>query len=102
MEFIAANIEHQKWQHREAAVMAFGSILEGPSPENLKQVINQVIEYSYLVFMLEDPPLKSPYLGRTTKYQDKYFFLKFFASLWYFSEVNSVVKVYPFRYRGRI
>ena len=44
MDFIAANIDHQKWQHREAAVMAFGSILEGPSPDNLKTCINQVCD----------------------------------------------------------
>ena len=42
MTFIAQNIESQSWQNREAAVMAFGSILEGPSPENLKPLIDQV------------------------------------------------------------
>ena len=43
MNFIAANIESKQWQNREAAVMAFGSILEGPSPDKLKPCIDQVL-----------------------------------------------------------
>lgn len=43
MSFIAANIENKQWQNREAAVMAFGSILEGPSPDKLKPCIDQAL-----------------------------------------------------------
>ena len=42
MDFIGSNFESPKWQHREAALMCFGSILEGPSVENLKPAIDQV------------------------------------------------------------
>ena len=42
MEFIGSNFENPKWQNREAALMCFGSILEGPSVENLKPAIDQV------------------------------------------------------------
>lgn len=49
MEFIANNIESKQWQQREAAVMAFGSILEGPSPDNLKPCIDQVETLLYLL-----------------------------------------------------
>ncbi|XP_068752252.1 importin subunit beta-1-like [Montipora capricornis] len=34
--FITANIELEDWKSRDAAVMAFGSILEGPDPNSLK------------------------------------------------------------------
>ena len=39
MGFISAHMEDADWRKREAAIMAFGSILEGPPPEKLKQVL---------------------------------------------------------------
>lgn len=36
IDFITANIEREDWKSRDAAVMAFGSILEGPDPNALK------------------------------------------------------------------
>ena len=42
MDFIGSNFENPKWQNREAALMCFGSILEGLAVENLKPAIDQV------------------------------------------------------------
>lgn len=43
LEFFVANIEQPDWRNREAAVMAFGSILEGPEIEQLKPAILEAI-----------------------------------------------------------
>ncbi|KAI0764084.1 armadillo-type protein [Irpex lacteus] len=41
--FIEANIRSADWHQREAAVMAFGSILEGPDPAVLMPLVNQAL-----------------------------------------------------------
>ncbi|KAF8316436.1 ARM repeat-containing protein [Clavulina sp. PMI_390] len=41
--FIEANIVNQDWHFREAAVMAFGSILDGPDPSVLAPLIHQAL-----------------------------------------------------------
>ena len=46
MDFIGSNFENPKWQNREASLMCFGSILEGPAVENLKPAIDQVLNSS--------------------------------------------------------
>ncbi|KAH9834388.1 ARM repeat-containing protein [Rhodofomes roseus] len=53
--FIEANIKAQDWHHREAAVMAFGSILEGPDPNVLTPLVNQALPI--LIDMMNDPNL---------------------------------------------
>jgi importin subunit beta-1 len=35
LAFVEANILHAEWRRREASIMAFGQILEGPKPETL-------------------------------------------------------------------
>jgi len=50
--FVSENIKHPKWQHREAAVMAFGSILEGPDVTNIKSIAEQAIPF--LIELLAD------------------------------------------------
>lgn len=35
LSFVEANILHADWRRREASIMAFGQILEGPKPESL-------------------------------------------------------------------
>lgn len=35
LAFVEANILHTEWRRREASIMAFGQILEGPKPETL-------------------------------------------------------------------
>lgn len=51
--FIEANIRAQDWHHREAAVMTFGSILEGPDPTVLTPLVNQALPI--LIDMMTDP-----------------------------------------------
>lgn len=43
LQFVEQNIGSSSWKQREAAVMAFGSILEGPDPVNLKDPITQAL-----------------------------------------------------------
>lgn len=50
--FIEANIRHTNWHFREAAVMAFGSILDGPDPSVLTPLVNQA--FPILIDMMGD------------------------------------------------
>ncbi|KAL4253746.1 importin beta family protein [Abortiporus biennis] len=50
--FIEANIRAQDWHLREAAVMAFGSILDGPDPAVLTPLVNQALPI--LIDMMTD------------------------------------------------
>ncbi|CAL1266262.1 unnamed protein product [Larinioides sclopetarius] len=43
LPFVKNNIKNPDWRYRDAAVMAFGSILEGPDPANLKPVVEQAM-----------------------------------------------------------
>jgi len=51
--FIEANIKQENWHQREAAVMAFGSILVGPDPTVLTPLVNQALPI--LINMMSDP-----------------------------------------------
>lgn len=44
LQFISANISSTEWRYKEAAVMAFGSILEGPDQDQLKVLIIQALD----------------------------------------------------------
>jgi importin subunit beta-1 len=50
--FIEANIKNPDWHYREAAVMAFGSILAGPDPTVLTTLVNQALPI--LIEMMTD------------------------------------------------
>jgi importin subunit beta-1 len=50
--FIEANIKQSDWRQREAAVMAFGSILEGPDPAALSPLVDQALPI--LLPMMQD------------------------------------------------
>ncbi|GBE87129.1 ARM repeat-containing protein [Sparassis latifolia] len=50
--FIEANIRASDWHLREAAVMTFGSILEGPDPNVLTPLVNQA--FQILIDMMTD------------------------------------------------
>lgn len=50
--FIEQNITNQDWHFREASVMAFGSILDGPDPTVLAPLIHQAL--SVLLNMMSD------------------------------------------------
>lgn len=43
LSFFAANIGLPEWRNREAAVMAFGSVLEGPDVEQLRPAIQEAL-----------------------------------------------------------
>lgn len=59
MPFVTQYINHQDWKFREAAVLAFGSILEGP--KNLTQLISQAMQT-----LLERMKDSNPYVKDTT------------------------------------
>jgi len=50
--FIEAHIKAQDWHFREAAVMSFGSILDGPDPNGLTPLVNQALPL--LIGMMTD------------------------------------------------
>jgi len=45
LPFVKDNIKHQDWNHRDAALMSFGSILEGPETEQLKPVVDSAMQF---------------------------------------------------------
>ncbi|KAI9276538.1 armadillo-type protein [Sporodiniella umbellata] len=50
--FIERNIRSENWRTREAAVMAFGSILDGPEPDILTPLVEQALPT--LIQMMQD------------------------------------------------
>ncbi|KAG6861797.1 hypothetical protein C0995_011677 [Termitomyces sp. Mi166 len=59
--FIEAHIKAEDWHQREAAVMTFGSILEGPDPAVLTPLVDQALPL--LIDMMTDP---NPHVKDTT------------------------------------
>jgi importin subunit beta-1 len=53
--FVEQNIQSPDWRFREAAVMVFGSILEGPKPELLQPLVQQALPI--LLELIRDPVL---------------------------------------------
>eukprot|EP00124_Ichthyophonus_hoferi_P004340 Ihof_evm1s466 gene=Ihof_evmTU1s466 len=51
--FVSANISHTDWHYREAAVLAFGEIMDGPSPQDLADICRQAVPV--LAQLLTDP-----------------------------------------------
>ncbi|KAJ0961102.1 hypothetical protein J5N97_000917 [Dioscorea zingiberensis] len=54
MPFIEENITKPDWRKREAATYAFGSILEGPSPDKLMPIVDVALNFM-LTALLTDP-----------------------------------------------
>jgi importin subunit beta-1 len=54
MPFIEENITKPDWRQREAATYAFGSILEGPSPDKLTPIVNVALTFM-LTALTKDP-----------------------------------------------
>jgi len=50
--FVNENIKHTDWKHREAAVMVFGSMLEGPDVASIKPIAEQAVPF--LLELLRD------------------------------------------------
>lgn len=59
--FVESNIKNPDWRYREAAVMAFGSILDGPEDKILSPLVQQALPT--LIEMINDP---SPHVQDTT------------------------------------
>jgi len=55
LPFVKDNISSPDWRFRDAAVMAFGSILEGPDPTNLKPLVEQAMPM--MIELLKDPSI---------------------------------------------
>ncbi|KAI1293817.1 Importin subunit beta-1 [Halotydeus destructor] len=53
LPFVHQNIRQPDWKFRDAAVMAFGSILEGPDPVQLKPVVEQAMPL--FIELMKDP-----------------------------------------------
>uniref|UniRef100_T1J2G6 Importin N-terminal domain-containing protein n=1 Tax=Strigamia maritima TaxID=126957 RepID=T1J2G6_STRMM len=53
LDFVKENIKSPNWRYRDAAVMAFGSIMEGPDPSNLKPLVEQAMPM--LIELMQDP-----------------------------------------------
>lgn len=53
--FVEGNIKNEDWRFREAAVMAFGSILDGPEESILAPLVAQALPT--LIEMMRDPSL---------------------------------------------
>ncbi|KAJ2236247.1 karyopherin Kap95 [Coemansia sp. RSA 485] len=54
--FVEQHIRNPDWHYREAAVMSFGSILEGPNPEVLTPLVSQALPV--LIEMVKDQVLQ--------------------------------------------
>lgn len=53
MPFVQTNIQSSDWKRRDAAIMAFGSMLEGPDPSNLRDYVTQALPM--LIQLMSDP-----------------------------------------------
>lgn len=53
--FVESNIKSPDWRQRDAAVMAFGSILDGPEPKLLEPLVAQALPT--LIDMMRDPSI---------------------------------------------
>lgn len=55
LQFVGQNFENPDWKRREAAVLAYGSIMEGTTSEKMKPLVEQ--SYPRLVQSLRDPSI---------------------------------------------
>lgn len=53
--FVESNIKSSDWHQRDAAIMAFGSILDGPDPKMLDPLVSQALPT--LIEMMRDPSI---------------------------------------------
>ncbi|KAJ3009254.1 karyopherin beta [Thoreauomyces humboldtii] len=53
LTFVQTHIQSTDWRYREASVMAFGAILDGPNPEVLGPVVSQALPV--LLGLMKDP-----------------------------------------------
>lgn len=70
LQFVEANLRQEDWHERDAAVSAFGAIMEGPDEKVLDPIVKQALPI--LITMMDDPSLQvrdsTAYaLGRVTE-----------------------------------
>lgn len=53
--FVEANLRHDDWHNRDAAVSAFGAIMEGPEKKIIAPIIKQALPV--IIKMMEDPSI---------------------------------------------
>jgi importin subunit beta-1 len=53
IQFVEANLRHEDWHNRDAAVSAFGAIMDGPEEKVLDPIVKSGIQP--LISMMEDP-----------------------------------------------
>ncbi|KAL4785878.1 armadillo-type protein [Aspergillus varians] len=56
LAFVEENIRHEDWRRRDAAVAAFGAIMDGPDPKVLEPLVKQALRV--LVSMMEDSSIQ--------------------------------------------
>jgi importin subunit beta-1 len=55
LTFVEANIRHEDWHHRDAAVSAFGAVMEGPEEKVIAPIIKQALPV--IINMMQDPTI---------------------------------------------
>lgn len=55
IQFVEANLRDEDWHKRDAAVSAFGAIMEGPDEKTLEPIVKSALEI--LIKIMEDPSL---------------------------------------------
>lgn len=53
LPFVKENIENPDWKLREASIMAFGAILEGPDPVHMKGIVEAAMPM--IIKLMDDP-----------------------------------------------
>lgn len=53
LNFVEQNLRHDDWHRRDAAVSAFGAIMDGPDPAVLDPLVKQALPV--LIAMMDDP-----------------------------------------------
>jgi importin subunit beta-1 len=53
LTFVEANLRHEDWHNRDAAVSAFGAIMEGPEDKVIEPIVKQALPV--IIKMMEDP-----------------------------------------------
>ncbi len=55
IQFVETNLRHEDWHQRDAAVSAFGAIMEGPDEKILEPIVQSAL--GILINMIDDPSL---------------------------------------------
>ncbi|KAH6689501.1 armadillo-type protein [Plectosphaerella plurivora] len=56
LQFVEGNLKHEDWHNRDAAVSAFGAIMDGPEEKTLEPIVKQALPI--LISMMDDSSLQ--------------------------------------------